>query len=116
MKYRRTDKNEAYNLSFNLPEYYNNNLLPNNVLQSNEPELQNLNYRYCISRQNWVFIDSTQSYPEGADPTMLFFLKYEERTDLSFGKGYWLKFSSAEEVIIEGEDRDSWELRPKTRK
>jgi len=48
----------------------------------------NLNYRYCISRQNWGSVDSTQSYREGADPTMLLF-KNEYYLFVSKSGGYW---------------------------
>jgi xylan 1,4-beta-xylosidase len=48
----------------------------------------NLNYRYCISRQNWGSVDSTQSYREGADPTMLLF-ENEYYLFVSKSGGYW---------------------------
>lgn len=48
----------------------------------------NINYRYCISRHNFGVMDTTQSYREGADPTMIVF-DNEYYLFVSKSGGYW---------------------------
>lgn len=47
-----------------------------------------IDYRYCISRHNFGVMDTTQSYREGADPTVLVFKK-EYYLFVSKSGGYW---------------------------
>jgi hypothetical protein len=46
-------------------------------------------------------------FPNTISSAFAYIGTYEERTDLNFGEGYWLKFPAVEQVILEGEDRDS---------
>jgi xylan 1,4-beta-xylosidase len=48
----------------------------------------NINYRFCIKKDNWGRISGTQSYREGADPTILVFKK-EYYLFVSKSGGYW---------------------------
>lgn len=48
----------------------------------------NINYRFCIKNDNFGRISGTQSYREGADPTMLVF-KNEYYLFVSKSGGYW---------------------------
>ena len=48
----------------------------------------NLDYRFCIKHTNWGGLDNTQSYREGADPTMILF-RNEYYLFVSKSSGYW---------------------------
>ena len=46
-------------------------------------------------------------FPTSTSDAFTYIGTYEERANLDFGTGYWLKFASAQQVIIGGDERDS---------